>query len=305
MLEQNGHCPIPSRLVGRPFGRDVLDLIRQQLELAKAGNRAEIARRVCQRLAWTTRSGRPALMSARVALLRLQAAGLIGLPPPRNGNGNGRRYEPDWPLPPPEPIHGALAELEPLVCQLVSGQEQSRLWNSLIERHHYLGHANLPGAQLRYLLYGKDDRVLGALGFGAAAWRLAPRDRWIGWTSEQRRRGLDLVLNNARFLMVPWARVPNLAGHLLRLCLHRLPEDFQQRYGWRPVLLETFVEPPYEGRCYAAANWICLGLTQGRGKKGAHPVGDQTPVPVKRVWVYPLSSNFRSRLCPEEEQAHG
>jgi hypothetical protein len=277
--------------------------VREQLELAKGCNRAEIARRVCQQLAWTNRGGKLALMSARVALLRLQAAGLICLPPPRNGNGNRRRYQPARALTTPEPIHYGLDELQPLVCEVVSGPEQSRLWNSLIERYHYLGHGNLPGAQLRYLFYGKGDRLLGAIGFGAAAWKVAPRDQWIGWNSEQRCRGLDLVLNNARFLILPSARVPNLAGNCLRRCLRQLPEDFQQRYGWRPVLLETFVEARFEGRCYRASNWICLGLTQGRGKKGAHPLGGQRPLPIKQVWVYPLDRHCRHTLCGQEGQA--
>lgn len=303
MLEDNSHSKIPYRLIGRPFGCHVLELVQQQLKLAKGCNRAEIARRVCQQLGWTNRSGRPALMSVRVALLGLHGAGLICLPPPRNGNGNGRGYEPDPPLPTPEPIHCCLDDLQPLVCQLVSGKEQSRLWNSLIEHYHYLGHQNLPGAQLRYLLYGKGERLLGAIGFGAAAWKVAPRDQWIGWNSEQRRRSLDLVLNNARFLILPWVRVGELASHLLRRCIGQVPEDFQQRYGWRPVLLETFVDTRYGGHCYRAAQWIWVGLTQGRGKKGVHPVGKQTPVPVKQVWVYPLGPDFRSKLCQSEGQA--
>lgn len=297
---------MPSRLVGRPFGLETLEVIREQLNWANGANRSEIARRVCRRLEWTNRSGTPALMSARVALLRLHAAGLISLPPPRNGNGNRRRYQLDnKSLPAPQPLSCRLGDLEPVVCRLVSDQPQSRLWNSLIEQYHYLGHANLPGAQLRYLLYAKEDCLVGALGFGAAAWKLAPRDEWIGWNAQQRSRGLDLILNNARFLIVPWARVPNLAGHLLRLCLRQLPEDFQQRYGWQPLLLESFVEARFEAHGYRATNWIYLGQTQGRGKKGTHPVGGQSPLPLKQIWVYPLDRNFRRRLCPEEDAAHG
>jgi len=244
-----------------------------------------------------------ALMSARVALLKLHRAGLVCLPPPRNGNGNGRPYRADPCLVEPDLIQGPLRELQPVYCQLVAGPEQSKLWNSLIERYHYLGHENLPGAQVRYLLYGSSHRLVGAIGFGAAAWKLAPRDQWIGWNLEQRRRGLDLILNNARFFIGPWVKVPNLAGHFLGQCVRRLPDDFQQRYGWRPVLLETFVETRFEGRCYRAANWICLGQTQGRGKKGAHPVAGQSPLPVKQIWVYPLRADWRAQLGLTEDGA--
>lgn len=303
---QEKHPNVPARLSGRPFGREALQVVQQQIEMAQGCHRSEIGRRVCQQLAWTTRGGRLALMSARVALLRLHAGGWIHLPPPRHGNRNGQRYRTWLPVPPPsEPIHCPLEDLQPLDCQLVGGPEQSRLWNSLIERYHYLGHASLPGAQLRYLLYGKGERLLGAMGFGAAAWKLAARDRWIGWTPEQRRGGLDLVLNNARFLRVPWAQVPHLSSHILRRCAEQLPGDFQERYGWRPVLLESFVEGRYPADSYRAAHWIWVGRTQGRGKKGAHPVDGQTPRPVKQVWVYPLSPDCRRRLCGQEERVHG
>jgi len=293
---------VPNRLLGRPFGGHALEVVQAQVRSATGCNRTEIARRVSQQLGWVNRGGTLALMSARVALLKLHRAGLICLPRPRNGNGNGRRYEPDQPLAASGPIHCALSDLGPLVCQPVSAPDQSRLWNSLIEHYHYLGHANLPGAQLRYLLYARGQDLLGAIGFGAAAWKVACRDQWIGWSSEQRRRRLDLVLNNARFLILPWLRVPNLAGYCLGQCVRRLPEDFQQRYGWRPVVLETFVETRFQGRCYQAANWICLGRTQGRGKKGAYAAaGAPTPLPIKQVWVYPLRADFQSQLCAQED----
>jgi len=243
-------------------------------------------------------------MSGRVALLKLHRRGLICLPPPRNGNSNGRRYQPDPILPPPRPIHCALGDLQPLNCPLVGGPGPSRFWNSLMEHYHYLGHENLPGAQLRYLLYSQEGSVLGAMGFGAAAWKVAPRDRWIGWDGEQRRGRLDLIVNQARFLILPWVRVPHLAGHGLGQCLRRLPKDFQQRYGWQPVLVETFVEARFGGHCYRASNWIWVGSTQGRGKKGVHTRGGQTPLPIKQIWMYPLRADFRRRLCAPEVGAH-
>jgi hypothetical protein len=241
-------------------------------------------------------------MSARVGLLRLHRQGLIELPPPRNGNGNGRRYRPAADLPIAEPT-SELEGLRPLGWQLVSSRQASRLWNSLMERYHYLGHENLPGAQIRYLIWSQEKRLVGAIGFGAAAWQVACRDRWIGWNRAQRRGALDLLLNNARFLVV--RRVPNLASHILGGSLRRLPRDFEQRYGWRPVLVETFVEVRFGAHCYRAANWIPLGRTQGRGKTGGHPVGDQPPVAIKEVWVYPLGSDFRRRLCGPPGPIHG
>jgi hypothetical protein len=164
--------------------------------------------------------------------------------------------------------------------------------------YHYLGHANLPGAQLRYLIYGRDN-LLGAIGFGAAAWSLSLREQFIGWTPAQRQRRLPWVLNQARFLILPWVRVAHLASHVLARAARQLPEDFGRRYGWRPVLLETFVQEPYAGACYRAAHWTYLGPTRGRGKKGPHPAAGQSPLPVKHLWVYPLVRHFRRALCGE------
>ena len=239
-------------------------------------------------------------MSARVALVRLQAKGLIQLPAPRNGNGNGKAWRPNGgELVPMQGLESSLSALRPIDLELVREPEQSRLWNRLIAKYHYLGHSNLPGAQLRYLIYGS-KRLLGAIGFGAAAWSLALRDQFIGWSALQRQRSLHLVLNTARFLILPSVGVPHLASHVLARCARQLPADFETRYGWRPVLLETFVQAPYAGTCYRAAQWIYLGQTRGRGKKGPHPLAGATPVPLKDLWVCPLVRHFRRTLCPQE-----
>jgi hypothetical protein len=168
------------------------------------------------------------------------------------------------------------------------------LWNELIERYHYLGYAPLPGAQMRYLVFS-GPRLLAALGFGAAAWKVAPRDRFIGWNDDQRRRHLHLVVNNARFLILPWVTSPNLASCILGRILQQLPEDWKSRYGYRPVLLETFVQQErFRGTCYRAANWLRVGQTQGRGKLDCH---HRPRLPVKDVYVYPLQKDFRATLC--------
>jgi hypothetical protein len=170
----------------------------------------------------------------------------------------------------------------------------SALWNEYIDRYHYLGYKPLAGAQLRYFA-AAGERVVGLFGFGAAAWKTGPRDAWIGWTREQRQRNLGAVVNNARFLILPWVRVPCLASKLLSMVARVLAQDWARCYGYRPVLLESFVEAGrFTGTCYRAANWICVGHTQGRGKLGDHRLGQ---VPVKTVWVYPLAKDFRAQLA--------
>jgi len=181
-----------------------------------------------------------------------------------------------------------------LHLELVTDRSQSHLWNEYIDRYHYLGYQPLPGAQLRYFAKA-NNHIVALLGFGAATWKTAPRDRFIGWTAEQRKRKLQLVANNARFLILPWVHCRNLASKLLGMTTRRLADDWLQRYGYRPMLLETFVEiPRFRGTCYKASNWIYLGETQGRGKLDFQ---HKAPLPQKSIWVYPLVKNFRHQLC--------
>ena len=285
---------IPSRLCGRAFTGADLERIRREIVAADPPLRSEIARRVCRALAWTDALGRPKVMSARVGLLRLHRAGLIALPAPSRGNGNGRGLvqRPEvWPE--PVAVVGTVGELRGLRLEAVLEASASRLWNGLIARYHYLGYTPLPGAQLRYLIHCEGG-VLGAIGFGAAAWKVAVRDRWIGWDAPCRAAHLGRVLNNARFLLLPWVRVRNLASTVLALAAARVAEEFPARYGEPVVLLETFVERPrFAGTCYRAANWQYLGETAGRGKcDRTH----QAALPRKGVYVYPLVAEFRAAL---------
>ena len=280
------------RYCGRDFAAEEIALIRALIAADPTRRRAALSRLTCQALAWYKPDGGLKDMSARVVMRRMHNDGLITLPPPRNPRPATRVHLSALSDPQP-PREQPAAALRPLVWSRVREKASSRLYHELIERYHYLGHTPLPGAQRRYLVYSAEQPIA-ALGFGAAAWMCAPRDHFIGWTHDQRQRQLHRVVNHARFLILLWVRAKNLASMLLAQAAHRLPTDWLAVYGYRPLLLETFVETPrFRGTCYQAANWTYLGQTKGRGKLG--PAGQQS-LPIKDIWTYPLHPRFREIL---------
>jgi hypothetical protein len=281
------------RYCGRDFTEAEIDLIRAVLTTPKM-NRARLSREVCEQLGWRRDNGGLKDMSCRVALLRMQTDGLITLPPPRNPKPVTYRSYPHIEQAVLEPAAIPSIDLATLTVDPVLGRADSLLWNAYIQRHHYLGHQLMPGAQLRYFVRAA-GHIIAALGFGASAWKVKPRDQVIGWTKDQRQRNLHLIVNNARFLILPWIRCKNLASRILALVSRRLPDDWHSRYAYRPVLLETFVEKPrFTGTCYKAANWQHLGDTQGRGKLDVLHRNDQ---PIKSIWIYPLARHYQRQLC--------
>ena len=285
---------VPGQLLGKPFGATGLQMVVEESALASPQNRAEIARRVCRRLNWKSPGGQYQYMSARVALLRLHRAGLVELPEPTCGNGNGQKWTAVRSLLPPIiPIELPVHKLKGLELVQVKSRSQSESYNNLMAQYHYLGYTPLAGAQIRYLIQWEQG-LLGAIGFGASAWKLAARDQWVGWTAKQRQQGLHLIVNNSRFLILPYVHSPNLASKTLSMASRRLGRDYQKQYGYTPVLLETFVEVGrFTGDCYRAANWMRLGRTTGRGKK--HQRGEPRG-PLKEIWVYPIHRNYRKLL---------
>lgn len=281
------------RYVGRDFSDEEVALIAGLCADPATPTREAIARGACEALSWRSANGALKTMSAKVAFLAMHRDGLIALPAPRHKNTNT-----SWPLrlPPgelPAPIEASLADLGPLSCRPVVDKVASAKWNEAIARHHYLGHHPLPGAQRRYIVsaHGTD---LALFGFGAAAWKCAARDTFIGWEPETRARRLHLVAGNARFLILPWVRVPNLASAALGLVVRMLCDDWEATYAYRPVLLETFVETPrFTGTSYKAANWIHVGATKGRGKLDRD---HRARLAVKNVYLYPLVRDFRRHL---------
>jgi len=284
------------RYCARDFTLLELEEIRRIIAAPERPNRAAIARAVCERFGWRKPDGGLKTMSCSVALRRMQADGLIELPAPQHA-------APPLPRPPvvtaatdPGPVlEGTRGALGPLELRQVQGTAQSRFWNELIARYHYAGYHRLPGAQLRYLVYA-DGRLLAALGFGAAAWRLYDRDAFIGWDDEQRVAHLHLVVNLARFLICPWIRVKFLASSLLGQVARVLPRHWEERYCYRPQLLETCVEcDRFAATSLRAANWTYVGETMGRGKIDRKNNGPVTSF--KSIWVRPLDPLFRQRLC--------
>lgn len=278
---------------GRTFTASEIELVRHLIGADPTLSRYRLSCELCERLPWRRPDGRLKDMSCRVVLLRMQADGLIRLPPARCAKPPAFRVPADIEHALSEPAIRTPVDLQRLALEVVCTKSDSLLWNAYVERHHYLGHQLIPGAQLRYFVRCAGE-ILALLSFGASAWKIKPRDEFIGWSEIQRRGNLHLIINNARFLILPWIRCRNLASRILGLISRQLPEHWHARYGYRPVLLETFVERPrFAGICYKAANWRYLGDTQGRGKLDTL---HQHREPIKAIWVYPLTRDFRRRL---------
>jgi hypothetical protein len=279
------------------------------IERIEAAGRAEpdlsrraLSRRVCEWLDWRGPDGRWKAMSCRAALRKLEARGMLRLPaasvfPGVQGKHRGRN---DDALEGLHPVQAPLAAVGPVALVLVGHRRsrEARVWTALMERDHPLGSGPLCGAQLRYLMRSPAYGWLGGLAFSAAAWHLAPREQWIGWSDAARRENLSRVVNNSRFLIRADVRVPHLASHVLSRCLRRLTEDWRIRYGQTPVLVETFVETGrFAGTSYQAANWHHIGTTRGRGRQDQ---GHRCGLPAKDIYVYPLHRRWRELLCRAE-----
>ena len=283
------------RYCGRDFSAAELHAITRLIEANPNANRAVLSRQVCELLGWIRPDGGLKDMTCRVAMLRMQADGLINLPASRFRKPRRRpEFLPTVATDALPPLLCPAHEVGALTVRPVAGTEDSRRWNEYIARYHYLGYTSMSGAQIRYFVF-QGERLLALLSFGASAWKLAARDRFIGWSEVQRQKNLQLVVNNALFLILPWIHSKGLASKILSIISRQLPTDWQQRYGYRPVLLETFVETPrHRGTCYKASNWTLVGQTVGRGKKC--PVHAQI-VPIKDIWLYPLRKNPNAVLC--------
>jgi len=278
------------RYCGRDFTIEELSWIRQLIADRPEVSRKDISVLFCQKANWLKPDGGLKDMSCRVALLKIEKDGHLTLPPPKKKHTKPyKKIRTLWAMEQAE-IKKKAGEFN-LVLELVDSRS-SALWNEFIDRYHYLGYKTLPGAQLRYFVKS-EGQILALLGFGTAAWTTAPRDTYIGWDKPTREKNLHLIVNNARFLILPWVHSKNLGSKILSLASKRICLDWEQRYNYRPIMLETFVEKQrFQGTCYKAANWLSVGDTRGKGKLGTR----DGEVPVKSVWLYPLCANFREQL---------
>jgi Domain of unknown function (DUF4338) len=302
--ENLGSVPFSLRFCGRIFSRQELELMREMARDYAVLGMTEIARTVCELLGWKRANGRLKDQECRQLLERLRDQGWLTLPPVRSSGPRGPRQIPLSQASAPQlTLEGSAGEFEPLELRVVQSRSESRLWTELIERHHYLAYRVPVGANLRYIVRSPRSReqVLACLLWSSPAWKMAPRDQWIGWNPEQRAHNLQLVVNNSRFLILPWVRVQGLASKILGQCARQLPSDWELRYGYRPLLLETLVDARrFRGTCYRAANWLHVGQTTGRGRMDReHQRHGQA---IKDIYVYPLVRDARQRLCCDPTQ---
>ncbi len=282
---------------GRRFTRKQLAHVQQTVEQFPNLTRTELAHTRCEHLSWKTPNGKNKVESCLTLLEKPEAQGVISLPARQVRQAPQRRVpllEKDTPETPTE---AALDTLMPVRLEAVgsSGPDRER-WKAYLQTFHYLGYRQPVGPHRGYFIVSEPrQQRLGCLLFSAsAAWALAPRDRWIGWDLQHRTKLLHLVLSNDRFLIFPWVHVPHLASHALSLATRQIAEDWVQSFGYRPVLIETFVDPTdFAGTCYRAANWQFLGLTQGRGRLAPD---HQSRISKKEIFVYPLQSDWQQHL---------
>jgi hypothetical protein len=280
---------------GRIFTAKDIGAIHSLIKSNSGSSRAELSRLVCSHLNWKDSAGRLKDMRCRVVMLRMHEKGVISLPPPRYRKTT-KKHEIDstQATDPGFPITNPVHELTDIRIELVTAKDAklSRLWNEYIHRYHYLGYEPLIGANIRYMVCCGNSPIA-MLGFGAAAWQVASRDKFIGWSNDVRKKNLKYVINNSRFLILPWVESQNLASWLLSKVSKRLCKDWVIRYGYHPCLLETFVDSSkYSGHCYKVSNWKNLGETTGRGKYGARSVVREK----KDIWVSPLRKDYSPKL---------
>ena len=299
-----GDTVATTRFSGRAFSVRELALIRDVVRECSGLSRMELARTVCELLRWRRPNGRLKARECREFLERLDAEGALVLPDKRRGRavGSVTRVPRTAACEPGRPLVGSVRDVEPLKFELVCEPARRLLFRELVGRYHYLGHKVPFGAHLRYLVFASRPAraVVGCLQFSSPAWRMAVRDRWVGWDESARVRNLQRVVNNSRFLLLPWVTVKNLASAVLSRGLGQLRVDWPRRYHLEPWLVETLVDARrHHGGCYRAANFVAWApRAVAAGWTGTAAVSVRRP---GRFWSI-LWSRMRSGGCGSVER---
>lgn len=277
---------------GRAIGAKEITEIKAVIEQFFCKGRKEISRQICHLWKWYQDCGKTKDRACRDVLLFLESKGVIELPPRRHNGNNEKRITRAIELP-NKPKSGKVKDHSDIWLELITSAKDSLFWNRVIEGYHYQGHQVIVGKYLKYFIWIGQD-LAGCIGWGSAAWSIKPRDHWIGWDKAAKDKNLSPIINNIRFLILPWIKVKYLASYILGLSIRQVPRDWEKRYGHAVYLLETFVEKErFQGTCYKAGNWIYLGDTKGSAKRGNN---HRYHGNIKSIFVYPLYKNFRELL---------
>jgi hypothetical protein len=283
-------------LQGREIGPEDLRRIGQLIGEHPDWSRRRLSRELSRQWQWRNEAGQLKDMAARTLLVKLERLGEVQLPARRQKPVNRMRQTPTglwgWE---PSPCVGAIGELGPRPVAEVSRDRAARQeLRAALAQFHYLGFGGTVGENLQYTVRDRRGRLLGCLVFGAAAWKCRDRDRFIGWTTQQRQQGLGQIANNSRFLILPWVEVPGLGSWILSQVARRVAEDWTVKYGHDLALLESFVERGrFLATTYQGASWQRIGATTGRTRQDRYT---RMQTPIKDIYVRPLQSNFREAL---------
>lgn len=282
---------------GRKITPADIQFIQQLLADNPSWGRTRLSKELCKLWQWYNPNGQMKDMACRSLLVKLEKADCIVLPPSQS-KWSKVPHNHSIPSVPHlrQEVHCGLKTLMPIqITQVRQHPDDNALFSCLLSRYHYLGYSRTVGENMKYLIRDCAGRLLACLLFGSAAWKIAPRDTFIGWDRQRREKTLGYVTNNMRFLILPWVRVPHLASHILSLISRRISKDWTVRYGHSIYLLETFVDRSrFRGVCYRAANWCLVGQTKGRTRNDCN---NTIKVPIKDIYLYPLVKNFRKELC--------
>ena len=280
------------KIRGREITESDIKMIREIIVKYYAKGRKHISREICHQWKWYQANGATKDMACRYIMLFLERKGIIKLPPGIH-NGNNEKKKMEKIKLKEEPLGGSVKDYKNIRLKLLTRGEEYKYWNRVIHSYHYQGYQVIVGKFLKYTAY-IDDKPAALLGWGSAAWSMSSRDKWIGWSKEVKDKNLCGVVNNIRFLILPWVRIKYLASYLLGRSVKRVSDDWENKYGHPIYLLETFVERErFEGTCYKAANWKYLGETKGSAKKGSSHLFHGN---IKKIFVYPLCRDFRGKL---------